>query len=77
MAIAERRGQQIMQALCCLGEIRLGSLGEVLEASLVIEAFGEPVGRDPVLRLDHSPDRAAPGAGLRRERGGRPHNRTR
>ena len=51
--------------------------GQFLEPLLFGEARRQTVGRDPMLRFNHAPHSATVAAKLRRERGGRPHSRTR
>lgn len=65
-----------MAAVSGPGQIGLRGFGERFEPGLILKTVRQPVGRYPVLGLDHPPDLAAIGAQLRRERGGRPHNRT-
>ena len=66
-----------MEAQCSFGQIRFRGFGESFKPALIFKTFGKPVSRDPVLGFDHSPSLAAITAQLRRERGGRPYNRTR
>ena len=77
MTVTKGRGEQVVEAQGGLGEIGFRGLGKGFEPGLVFQAVRKPVGRDPVLGLDYAPNPAAIGAKLRRERGRRPHNRTR
>ena len=76
--VAKRREQQIMEARAFRRHGRLGGIEQLLERVLLVGIVDQLHRRDAVLCLDHSPDRAGPGAGVgqvRQARAGRPDRR--
>ena len=74
-AVAEGRRQQIVEMAALGGDRGLGFFDQVFEQRLLVQRIDQLQRRDPVLRLDQTPDLAFEPDRLRRERGGCPGRR--